>query len=216
MLKRTLKQISEGITKYIKADSTIIQQFLADRLTVEEIDELTNFGVRIDLLAYMTALGLEAKFIPKKLGIKEHRPEIVDKTIARKQVESVYHFLRKMEETALQKGIEFYSVLIPTSYSDSTAKNMYTRLGAGQDPLFVGTRIKQTSELKQLLIDNDMAVIDLRDVLEGETDTYLKFDTHWDIKGVELSSRYVSNYLIKNSSLISNSIISPNNFKNIE
>lgn len=196
--KRNLEEISEDITKYIEADSATVHQFIIDRLTKEEINELTSFGVRIDLLAYMTSIGLEAKFT-SRLGVKEHRPEINNETVATKQVESVFSFLRAMNDTTLQKEIEFYCVLIPTSYVDPKANDMYARLGADQDPLFIGTRMKQMVKLKQLLIHEGIEVIDLRNVLNGESDSYLKFDTHWDVKGVNISADYISKYLIEKS-----------------
>ncbi|NKB82223.1 MAG: hypothetical protein GKS05_10130 [Nitrospirales bacterium] len=195
---RNLEEISRDITKYIDADSATVRQFLIDRLTKEELQELTKFGVRIDLLSYMISIGLEANYAPS-LGIKKHRPEIKNEIIANKQVESVFAFLRAMKETSLKRGIEFYCVLIPTSYADPKSSDMYVRLGAGQDPLFVGTRMKQMDQLKHKLIYGNFKIIDLSDALDGESDSYLRFDTHWSLKGVQISAGYISKYLINKS-----------------
>ncbi len=201
--KRNLQQISSDIAEHIEIDREVIYQFLSDKLTPEELDELTGFGVRIDLLAYMISRGLDAKFT-SKLGVKEYRPEVTSKKIETDQVESVHAFIKTMNNLCSQKNIEFYSVLIPTSYIDPDAQDMYTRLGAGQDPLFVKTRQRQIIKLQQLLTDKDsIKVIDLRNQLEGKPGTYLKFDTHWNTIGAKMSADYVSEYLIEHSKKIS-------------
>jgi hypothetical protein len=193
-----LEEISKDITKYIEVDNATVRQFLIEHLTEEELQELTTFGVRIDLLAYMISIGLEAKYTPR-LGIKKHRPEIKKETVANNQVKSVFTFLKAMQEASLKREIEFYCVLIPTSYVDPKSSDMYARLGAAQDPLFVGTRMKQMAQLKHKLINGNLNVIDLSDALDGESDSYLKFDTHWNLKGVQISADYISKYLINKS-----------------
>ena len=200
---RNLEQVAKDITQYIQVDTTVVQNFLLERLTQEEITELTQFGVRIDLLAYMLSIELNAKFTPK-LGIKKHRPEISNDVIASKQVKSVLNFLHTMHETSLSKKIEFYSVLIPTSYADPSAFDMYKRLGAAQDPLFVKTRTKQAAELQQMLLNKNMNVIDLRETIQNTPNSYLKFDTHWNNKGVAISAEHISNHLLNNSKLLAN------------
>lgn len=195
---RSLEEISTDITKYIKANSSQVRTFLTDRLSTAELDELTQFGVRIDLLAYMTSFGLKAKFKPK-LGIKEHRPEISDVSVAAKQVASVLSFIKRMNDISTKKGVEFYTVLIPTSYVDADCHSLYTRLGAADDPLFVGTRKKQMEALKQGLLEEGIQAVDLRPLLSHEKGLYLKFDTHWNLKGVKRISQVLSNYLLENS-----------------
>ena len=201
---RSIDEISEDITKHVKADSATIRQFLIERLTEEELQELTEFGVRIDLLAYMVSIGLKAKYTSTS-GVKEHRPEIKSEIIANRQVESVFTFLEAMNKASLKREIEFYCVLIPTSYADPEFSEMAARLGADQDPLFVGTRMKQMDQLKEKLIHGNFNVIDLGDVLDGERDSYLKFDTHWNIKGAQISADYIGRNLMSSKHLIDKS-----------
>ncbi len=198
---RNLSEISHDIAKYIEVDKTRIYKHLIQNLTDEEKKELTSYGVRVDLLAYMIGIGLNAKFKPK-LGIKEHRPEINDASLSNKQVLSVYNFLKEMNKISIRRKIEFYAVLIPTSSSDPNCANLYARLGAAQDPLFTMTRMKQLIKLKEMLDGEGVSVFNLHDVLDGKQGTYLKFDTHWSVNGVEYISNSISNYLFNQSKIL--------------
>ena len=60
----------------------MLETKMKGNLTDEELHELTTYGVRLDLLAYMIGIGLNADFTPK-LAIKERRPEILDSKIAK-------------------------------------------------------------------------------------------------------------------------------------
>ena len=48
----------------------------------------------------------------------------------------------------------------------------------------------------------EFGIIDLRDALEGQPGSYLRFDTHWSPKGVELSAEAVLGALLNDKELV--------------
>lgn len=193
---RPLTDIATVISRYIQADPTEIKLFLEERLTDSEVQELTTFGVRLDLLAYMTGIGMGVDFT-ERLQIKNKRPEILSIDVASKQVQGVANLLGHMEQESKQSGAEFYVVLIPTSHVDPSSADLLTRLGAFEDPLFYGVRRVQLARLKTRLKSRGTPVIDLSDRLLGVEDTYLKFDTHWNDKGAEMSAEIIVEALLE-------------------
>lgn len=191
--RRDLNKITNEIAKYIKLKPKEIKLHLEESLSESELNYLTKYPVRLDLLAYFIGIGKKVAFTPR-LGIKEHRPEIKSAEVFEQQVNSVYNFLQTMSLQAKVKDIIFYVVHIPTSNIDPIANNVYTRLGAGNDPLFMQTRRPQTRALSKLLIENKINYINLENYLNKDS-TYLVFDTHWTNKGVTETAQTVKKYL---------------------
>lgn len=194
---RDLPSISSRISEFIEAKPEEIETFLTERLTPAEIEELTRYGVRVDLLSYMVGVGMEVKLTPK-LRIKNKRPELTSVDVADMQVKAVTRLLSQMEQNSVARGAEFYTVLIPTSDIDPFSAEMFKRLGSYDDPLFAGVRKPQMKSLQKALETQGTNVIVLADGLAGVKDTYLKFDTHWTDKGAKLSAEIVAQALADN------------------
>ncbi|MCP4213182.1 MAG: SGNH/GDSL hydrolase family protein [bacterium] len=192
---RDLTEISREMSKYIKKPAPEIKSYLDNVLLPSEIEELQRYPVRLDVFSYLAGIGSGAEFT-KRLYVKGRRPEINNKQVAASQVRAVARFLDAMKQTCQKEKILFKVVLIPTSYIDPSCSDLYARMGAGNDPLFVGTRQIQTAQLKRNLKESNTDVLDLNECLGGVPGTYLKFDTHWSIKGVELVAEYLEKVLI--------------------
>ncbi len=192
---RTLPEMAGVIAADLHVKPQVIEQYLVEKLTSGELRELTTYAVHPDILSYMVGIGIEAD----SMRILRQRPEIQDAEIARRQVESVFAFLRRMNERAAQAGVEFVVVVIPSSIVDPACHDLYERLGSANDPLFANTRVRQTERLKRLLAGNGIPVFDLRGSLAGIPGTYLKFDTHWSVKGVNVVGQQVRAYLAGHS-----------------
>ncbi len=195
---RSLDQVADKITEYVALDAPTVRRHLEERLTDVELDELVSHGVRLDMLAYMVAIGMDAKFTAR-LGVKEHRPEIADARVADAQVMSVLAFLSAMNATATHEDVEFHTVLIPLSHVDPRCADLYERLGAGEDPLFTGTRMAQMSALRKRLVAQGVSVIDLSEALSAVPGTYLRFDTHWAEEGVAVAAQTIDEWLARSS-----------------
>lgn len=195
---RDLWQIARIAAKTVQIPAKEIHDHLRKNLSDDELLELTSYGVRLDVISYMLGVALKRDAI-EELPTLKHRPEIVDDALARRQVQSVFEFLRAMQVTSTEQGIEFHTVLIPSFVVDAACLDLYTRLGAQDDPMFAKRRAAQSRQLRELLTASNIPTYDLREHLTGESGLYLKFDTHWTVKGVQTVARYIQDYLNRNS-----------------
>ena len=189
--------ISLEITKFIDAEPAEISKFLKTRLPEDELNLLTNHGVRVDLLAYFVGVGMSAEF-RKPLNIKSiGRPELTSRPIEVTQAKSLFEFLIGSANLTGSRDVDYMAVVIPTSLIDKNAAEVYRLLRANDDPLFSEVRVRQEELLKTLLLSSDVKHVFLKDAFDGLGGTYLKYDSHWSDHGVQVAAGYLAPKIIQ-------------------
>ena len=189
---KSLDEVSKEIVKYIHAAPLDVMDYLIERLPSEELDYLTSYGVRLDLIAYMLGVGMQKDF-QSRLNIKGvGRPELLSQDIENQQVINLFEFIKSSSILASSYDVDYATAIIPTSIIDEKAAEVYRLIGADNDPLFYRVRLRQEKLLVQFLLNSNIKSFNLSDSLRGLSGTYLRYDTHWSEKRVDVVSEFLA------------------------